>query len=178
MKIAVSPAQRYMLLELAHPASTGPDGMPKHEQIITSSLEGRRYRRFLAQLHLDHIGATVRKYGGVSFSQSKNEDDRQIFDVESDTVEFILTLAERPRSAFAEDILGDLFDTLLEVRAGRTVDLTNIHPAVFTFNPEEDRKAWLPPQALKEEIDTAELPAPAGTEEPTGKVDVKGWLSR
>ncbi len=129
MKIAITPAQRYHLINLLHPADGKvPDGQA-----------GRTYRRTLRAFGVQHIGQVAREHNGVRTAYAQDERTQHIVDVTDEAIDYLLKHGW-PRSHIQEDVLGELFDTLDNIKAGRPYD----EPEGVALDPEKDRAEWLP----------------------------------
>jgi hypothetical protein len=133
MKITISPAQRFQLLALSHAEGNKiPDGQA-----------GRRYRRFMRAFGISQLAEVAREHGRVQASAAGDEKTRDVVEVDAEAIEYALTLANSPRTAAQEDILGSLFDDLDNIHAGRPYTA----PEGATLDAERDRVLWLPEDA-------------------------------
>ena len=135
-KITLSPAQRWVLFNLAHQEKQKVDGS-----------SSARYRRFMAAFGLKTIGSTLRKKEGVRAERAKDEDTTHVFELTAENVEYALQLAAAERNPAAEDIVGDLFDQLQELKAGRSLP-----PPEETqmFDAETERLEWQPEEKIED----------------------------
>lgn len=132
-KIAISPAQRMVLLNLSHGQA----------EKITDSAEGKRYRRFLRGFGIAHIAKLMREYNAVAAKQARDEKTTNSVEVTVENVEYALKVWGASHSPLDEDIAGDLFDLLDDAKAGK--DLPDTDAPVLDLDA--DKALWLPPQA-------------------------------
>lgn len=142
-KLLISPAQRFQLLALVH----------SEDHKIPDGQAGRRYRRFMRAFGLKHVADVAREHGGVRARSAADERTKDIVEVDAEAIEYGLEVAGRSRSALQEDILGELFDTLDNLKAGRAYD----EPTGALLDVGNDESKWLPegvqevaPNGLKE----------------------------
>lgn len=128
-KVLISPAQRFNLMLLAH------------EYKIPDQPTGRRYRRFMRAFGLAHISKVSRRHGCVLVGYAVDEETQHAISIDDEAIEFLVELAGREHKAYQEDILGDLFDLIDNIKAGRPYDV----PTGPALNVEEDTKYWTPP---------------------------------
>lgn len=117
-KIPVSPAQRWQLYILAHA-----------ETIKLRGQEGRRYRRFLSAFGIKGLSPIVQENGSVSETLAKNS-SCFLHEVTAENLDYLKRIRDEvPRSALQEDILGDLFDCIDDLKEGY------VHPELPSFDP-------------------------------------------
>jgi hypothetical protein len=109
---SLSPAQRWNLLLLSHHTDV----------MLANGDEGKRYRRFAKALGLDIIGFHARaQNGSVPDEAAKDERSYELFELEADALDFLVSLSKRPRSPVVEDLLGDVFDRAENAKLGLPV---------------------------------------------------------
>lgn len=139
MKLSVTPLQRFNLRNLAYS-----DKAPK----VKGGQEGRRFRRFCRHLGLDVIlEAAVAGNGKVRVKQI-NDRTPALFDLEEEDRDRILALMELERDPAVEDVLGPLFDTCEDWKAGRELPSTE---GVSDYDPA--RENWKVETVPKDEDD-------------------------
>ncbi len=146
--VPVTPAQRWVLLNLSHADS----------QKI-SAKESKAYRRFMRALGLSAIRDALRanRDRGVSAAMV-NSDAPALFELTAETLDYVLGIAEKvDRKPVDEDIVGDLFDLLADLKADRDVE----YPDCVRYDAAAE--SWDPPAEPKDE--PAEAP-PAPLEAP------------
>lgn len=130
--LAISPAQRWQLLELSHGAGQ------------TVAHEARqRYRRFMEAFGLERVARCVRRNGGKVLSATVNDEESlALFEVTAESVDYALDVVLRvPRSPIAEDILAPLLDQLETCKArGELAPPEGLE----AFDAKADAKLWEP----------------------------------
>lgn len=149
--IPLSPAQRWVLFNLSHAEGQKVNGQ-----------EGRRYRRFLRAFGLSEIATIVRRTGGkVRAAGAHDERALALHEVTAENVDYALKLAGADRTPMDEDIVGELFDLLEDLKAGRTYVAPEGLP---DFDPAAEAKLWDPEAAAADE-DKDDAPGPGPSAE-------------
>jgi len=131
--IEVTPAQRWILFQLAHSADQRVNGQ-----------EARRYRQFLRAFGLHAIRDTARTKNGVKTSRTVCDEPR-LHNVTLANLDYLLRLADVERSPAQEDALGDLFDLAVSLKSGREYETPD--GTGYTSDADE----WDPPSDAKKE---------------------------
>lgn len=130
-KIALSPAQRVSLIQLSH----------KETAKIPNGAEGRKYRRFCKGFGIKHVGEILRAQEGTLAGKAvTDEKTLYLHEVTIENVEYAIKVLNEEKSAIQEDLLGDLFDTLEDLKSGREYTPPQ---GLLEFNQEKDRDRWM-----------------------------------
>lgn len=184
-QVAVTPAQRFILLQLSHAEGQKVKGQ-----------RSRVYRRFNRFFGLVAILDAAEEHKGVVSKALRISRSPALFTLTAENVDYALELAEVERNTIADRTIGPLFDALEDLKAGREPAASDhlltgatvppYDPAAEDWAPEPPPKA---PQPIPERIaaylraeghpDAAELvdrggwdkpaPTPNGTPAPQGE---------
>lgn len=135
--VAVSPAQRLVLVNLAHD-----DGQKVKGQ------RARAYRRFLRAFGLMPILETADDHGGKVNQTLRQSRAPALFTVTAENVDYALDLVEVERATAVDRTIGPLFDALDDLRAKRSYDPPTgalpYDPAAEDWKPEPPAKPERP----------------------------------
>ncbi len=161
--VAVTPAQRLILLNLSH-----------HEGQKLQGQRARFFRRFMRAFGIDTISAAAALHpkGQVSVALATSTVPA-LHTLTVENVDYALGLVEVERHPMAEMVIGPLFDTLDDLKAGRTYTIPN----VADYDPATESwaaQAAAPPEPQMPERIAAYLRA-AGETHAAELVDRGGW---
>lgn len=129
--VPLSPAQRWVLHELAF----------SRDAKIPNGQEGRRFRRFMRAFGLATISASVRKHNGVVPMRMVSDEAPRRHTITAENLDYALEVLARPKEPRHEMLVGELFDLLEDIKAGRPFELPADLPA-FDAAAED----WSPPK--------------------------------
>jgi hypothetical protein len=132
-EVAVSPAQRWVLLQLSH----------ERDRVVTGQ-EGRKYRRFARAFALDAPLALLRKKSGVR-TEWCNDETPALFEVTAENVEYALKVIDESKlkTSGQEDVIGSLYDALDDCRI-RKDGYSRPDGLIPAFDAEKDQIAYTP----------------------------------
>lgn len=111
--VHLTPRQRFVLSQFL--ASTA---------IAKDAKDGKALRRFIRDLYMAEIQDVGEEHGRVNASMAKSRIP-SLFYITDEELDYGLRLSEKERPALIEVALGDFFDQLEDLKAGREVT----HPA-------------------------------------------------
>lgn len=131
-KIALSPAQRISLIELSH----------KDSSKIPNGSEGRKYRRFCSAFGIKRLGTLLREQSGRANAKSvRDEKSLYLHEVTSENIEVAFKFLDGEKTPVQEDLLGDLYDLLEDLKKGGE---SYVAPAgIQDFDEDKDISRWL-----------------------------------
>lgn len=128
-KIAVSPEERFQLVQLAFDKSN-----------VIAPADGKKFRRFQRAFGLRGIVLCIRAREGVP-PETVRDSKLAVFTVTSENVEYLRdNLGKLSRTANQEDILGRLFDLADDLLAGRESE--PIPEGTPEYDPAVDGPRW------------------------------------
>jgi hypothetical protein len=131
VKVAASPAQRWVLYQMAH-AQT---------EKVKGGEGSRVYRRFLQAFGLSHVGRVLRQHAAVSAKQATDESALAVFELTAENVDYAHKLLDGELQPLAVDVLDELIDRLEDAHAGRP----GLPPeGVPEFDSSVDALSWVP----------------------------------
>lgn len=141
--VAVTPAQRLMLLNLSHAEGQKLKGQ-----------RGRAFRRFMRALGIDAIAAAADENpkGQVDAKLARSRKPAR-HTVTAENVDYALDLLEVERTPGIEMVIGPLFDALDDLKAGRPVE---VNADVTDYDPASEDWVYTPPPPPTPEPDVAE----------------------
>lgn len=140
-KIPVTPAQRFVLLQLCFSNGQKLQGQ-----------QGRVFRRFMRAFKVDSIRDVLAENDNRYDSAIHRADAPALLEITAESVDYALKLVDVEHTPVDEMVVGPLFDLLEDAKAGREVAVPEGCP---DFDPALDN--WEPKKAgdVSDPVDTA-----------------------
>lgn len=158
-QIPVTPAQRWVLLNLAHDPGQKLEGQ-----------RGRVFRRFMRAFRLETIRDALHAHNKVA-AEMVSSRTAVLFELTAENVDYALGLLDVKRAPADEMTMGPLWDLLEDAKSGKCPDVV---PGAEPFNPADDN--WAPRVAVNQD-DLVPDKIAAGLEE-AGHTDAAQWVRR
>lgn len=134
--VAVTPAQRIVLLNLSHSEGQKLQGQ-----------RGRVFRRFIRAFAIDRLLDAANAHGGKVSVAMASSSNPSVFTLTAENIDYALSLLDVERKPVDEMTVGPLFDVLEDVKAGRADE----PPIASSKRFDPDSEDWAPPSLTTRE---------------------------